>query len=186
MNCGGLGRTIAALTTVTALAACSGPMVSARQRTDEAWNFTVGVMQSGPMLVEVLGNPYGVSDAAFADAVIADMKRGITWYADPRFTTDPNIAGSRRMRIILAFNGGPGGNVQCRGGAGGGGAASQGAVRLNATLCDDTQLLSDVAGSVAETRGMDDPDFRQLVADTTRALLPQRSNQPERDPVPLM
>jgi len=185
----GAGRISIATSTAVLVAAvlsgCAGaPSVSHRQRSDDSWNLASSLMgSSGPLLVEVRGNPFGVPEAQLADAVITEMKRAITWSGGARFTTDPAAAGSQDMRVVWMFNGGPGGKPQCRGEGAGGGPESGGAVRINAVFCDDDYVISDVSGSVAATGGLADPVFAQLTRQVTLELFPNQRPDRGRGPV---
>lgn len=153
------------------------PTVGQRQRSDQSWVFAQTLMgSSGPLLVEILGNPYDVPDEQLADRVLAEMTKSITW-ANARFTTDPSLAGSQSMRIVWAFNGGPGGKPQCRGQTGGGGPEADGAVRINAVFCDDDYVIADITGHVGKTGGFDDPVFASLARQVTIEMFRRDSDR---------
>ncbi len=151
------------------IAGCAGvPTVGQRQRSDQSWVFAQTLMgSSGPLLVEILGTPYDVPQAALVERVLSEMTRAIAWSSTARFTTDPAVAGSQSMRVVWAFNGGPGGRTQCRGDGGGGKPQANGAVRINAVFCDDAFVIADITGRLGETGGIEDPAFAALIRQVT-------------------
>lgn len=161
------------------LGGCAGdrPTTQPTLRNPNAWSFAQGVMNRGPMLVEVNGKPYGTDDAVIGETVARAMESAITWSAGTRFTANAEEAASPTFRVVTTFNGpiGLGAAENCRGAGEGGGPAPDNQVRMLMTLCDGEDALSNVQGSVGPTTGIADPRFTDLVRQATRDLFPRDS-----------
>jgi hypothetical protein len=156
------------------LAACEeGPTTNVTFRTDDVWQVAQAVMATGPLLVEIAGDPYGGEALRLAEAILDDMKRAVTWYATARFTADAAEAANPSLRIVMTFNGGTalGGRDQCRGRARGGGPLDGGRVEVVATFCDEADVLANVRGRIDRTEGPSDHRFSDLVRQVTRDML---------------
>ncbi|NJO56643.1 MAG: hypothetical protein HC834_10280 [Rhodospirillales bacterium] len=85
------------------LTACDAPVVSPGYVNPGSWDFAKAVMAKGPMLVRVAGTPYPVSQQALAEVIEREMAKGIFWYANPRFSTDPAKAVGGPFYVSLIF-----------------------------------------------------------------------------------
>lgn len=160
----GLSKRLAGVSMVMVLAACSNTVTTGHTyRHQAARNFAQGVMVSGPLLIEVRGDPYDVPSAERDAAVLAATMRAFSWNARPRLTTDPEAAGSRDLRLVMAFNAGGGGRDRCLGRSEGGEPLPEGAVQLQATLCDADEPLSNAWGRLPHSTGLQDPAFANLI-----------------------
>jgi hypothetical protein len=140
------------------------PVTTVTFRIDDPWTFAVPAM---PLMVEVRGEP-GM-DAA---AVAATMERAIGWYANPRLTADPAMAGDPSTRLVMTFD--PtspgGGEANCAGRLGGGESVERGPLRLLATFCAGTRVLANVEGRLRRNGGTDRVEalLRQVTLDLFR------------------
>jgi hypothetical protein len=156
------------------LAACEeGPTTTVTFQTDDVRQVAQAAMATGPLLVEISGDPYDGERSRFVDSILTDMKRAVTWYATARFTDDVSKAANTSLRIVMTFNGGTalGGRDQCRGRAIGGGALDGGRVDVIATFCDEVDVLANVRGRINGTEGPSDHRFSDLVRQVTRDML---------------
>jgi hypothetical protein len=124
------------------------------------------------MKLDVSGNPFGMDQQAFNQAVSdAVQPSGVV-------ETD-----SSPYRVHLAF--GPsytGRDIACQ--AAGANGNAGGEVRLVAALCPDNgPALTYLTGSVSDVSGPDDPRFRQFMRNAVVRLFPKPTNddRPERD-----
>ena len=133
--------------------------------------FARAVMIKGPLLVRIAGSPYAAPAQAVEWRIEQSMAQALSWYANPRFSTDPAKAVGGSFYVSLIFNTGYVGAGQCGLQTPEGGAPQpQGAVEISAAFCDGTDLLATAAGSLPRSAGMDDPAFALLLGDITRAL----------------
>lgn len=165
------------LAVMLVLAGCAGdgPTTQPTLRNPNAWSFAQGVMNRGPMLVEVRGKPYATDEAVIADTVARAMEQAITWSAGARFTANAEEAASPTFRVVTTFNGpvGLSSAENCRGAVQGGGPAPENQVRLLMTLCDGEDVISNVQGSTGPNSGVADPQFTNLIRQATRDLFPR-------------
>ncbi len=164
---------IVAAAVMAAISGCANqPVTSPTYRAGDVWTFAQGVMVGGPLLVETRGNPYPRDQGPLDETVVAAMREAITWSADPRLTADPAEAATPAMRVIWTFNnaGGTGAAGQCRGQYQGGGPRGDGAISVVVTYCDGEDVLSNVGGRLAESRGLSDPAFAKLIRQATGEL----------------
>ncbi len=180
----GVGRAMSALAAFAPLwlAACAGggPSTVPTYRNPNAWDFAQGIMDRGPLLVQVRGQPYVTDQAAIDGAITRAMERAITWSSGARFTTNAEEASSRSFRVVTTFNGSVGlsANENCGGGGAGGEPLPDGSVRLLTTFCDGAEVISNVSGDVGPTTGVADPNFSRLIQQSTRDLFPRTGIQP--------
>ncbi|MBK8909575.1 MAG: hypothetical protein IPM60_17420 [Rhodospirillales bacterium] len=160
-----LADRLGAVSLAILVGACANSVTTGHTyRHPAARNFAQGVMVSGPLLIEVRGDPYAVERAERDAAVLAATTRAFSWNARPRLTTDPDAAGSRDLRLVMGFNaGGGGGRGQCLGRSEGGEPLPEGAVDLQATLCDADVPLSNAYGRLPQSMGLEDPAFANLI-----------------------
>jgi hypothetical protein len=160
------------------VSACAGDgaTTSPTMRNPNAWSFAQGIMDRGPMLVEVRGEPYGTDRQVIGETVARAMERAITWSAGARFTPTKEEAASPTFRVVTTFNGpiGLGSNENCAGGGQGGGPLPEGQVRMLMTFCDGADVISNVSGHIGRSTGIADPEFTDLISQATRDLFPPR------------
>lgn len=160
----GLIERLGAVSLAIVVAACANAVTTGHTyRHPAARNFAQGVMVSGPLLIEVRGNPYDVEPTERDAAVLAATTRAFSWNARPRLTTDPDAAGSPDLRLVMGLNVGGGGRDQCLGRSEGGEPLPEGAVNLQATLCDAHVPLSNAYGQLPQSMGLEDPAFANLI-----------------------
>lgn len=154
------------------MAGCSnGSRVTPGYVNPGAWEFARGVMAKGPLLVRVSGTPYAAPRQVIDARIEHSMQQALTWYANPRFSTDPASAVGGSFFVSLIFNTGYVGASQCALQSNAGGAPqSQGAIQLSAAFCDGDELLATAAGSLPHSTGIDDPVFAFLLGEITRSL----------------
>jgi hypothetical protein len=154
-----------------ALSACGdGPAtVAGTWRSPAAWSVMVHATAAGPMLVEVVGDPFAAG-SGFAAAVAEAMDNQVIG-RPIRFTVRRDQAPRPGIRVIVAFDPPPSADARelCAG------KVSSlppegGRVRVLAAFCDgDGALLSSVSGRV-KADSPADKRFRQLLAQVVRAL----------------
>ena len=176
-------RTLAGMTLAAGLAsACAGDgaTTSPTMRNPNAWSFAQGIMDRGPMLVEVRGEPYATDQQVVGETIARAMERAITWSAGARFTPNKEEAASPSFRVVTTFNGpvGLGSNENCAGGGQGGGPLPEGQVRMLMTFCDGADVISNVSGHIGRSTGIADPEFTDLISQATRDLFPSRGFDP--------
>jgi hypothetical protein len=136
-------------------------------------------MSTGPMLVEIQGQPYAASAEQIDDAVLRAMHDAMSWTATPRLTTDPAAAKIPSMVVVMTFNGGVvDANVQCSGGSEGGEPRPQGAVQVTASFCGNGSLISNTSGRIDTSSGVGDPLFAELIRQVADDLFPRSEQQP--------
>ena len=154
------------------VAACAAGTVQTSSYVEPTYqwvNFTT-YHQNRDTLVEVHGNPFGLDQSAFGEAVTAHMQ-GATVGPPTRFTTSPSGNMEKNMRVVMAFNVKPVGSSLCKltstepayNGAG---------TVVYAAWCWEDRMDSYVRASAGQISGVDDPRFRDLVAQTTMDLFP--------------
>ncbi|HSO42034.1 MAG TPA: hypothetical protein VLR47_04200 [Rhodospirillales bacterium] len=162
--------------------ACAGDgaTTSPTMRNPNSWSFAQGIMDRGPMLVEVRGEPYTTDQQVVGETVARAMERAITWSAGARFTPRKEEAASPTFRVVTTFNGpiGLGSNENCADGAQGGGPLPEGQVRMLMTFCDGADVISNVSGHIGRSTGIADPEFTDLIYQATRDLFPPRGFDP--------
>jgi len=165
-----LGAALAAL-----VGGCSdGPStVTGGYRSPATWSSFVYATSSGPLLLEIHGDPFGQGGESLGRTAAAAMAAAIP--ARPfRLTGDSAAAAHPAFRIMLVVGAPPDLDAQaiCAGRAKGSTArAEAGRIDLVATFCDGEALLSSVRGWVAKVQGADDPRFRLLLGQMTRELM---------------
>jgi hypothetical protein len=175
-------RTIALLlmTVSVAMAACDDrPTTVAHHYVEGAWSLAQGVMKDGPLLVVVEGSPFEAPAAQVESGIVQIMTEAVTWTATPRFTTDPALATSDTLRIVITLNPlkGTGADEQCTGQSHGGGPLPDGRLRIIGTFCDAASLLVTVSGRAGNAADLHDAQVTTLVRQMTLDMLsPQQRN----------
>lgn len=160
----------AAITSV--VAACEeGPAtVSGTWRSPATWSTMVYASSTGPMLVEVLGQPFANLSTESLSSQIADAMTGQLIGRPITFTAIRDQAPRPQYRVVLAFNAADATDPRsvCAGKVTVGPAAEK--ITIIASFCDDGQMLASVKGWIARVDGPADARFRRLMGQITREL----------------
>jgi hypothetical protein len=161
----------AAALAALATACEDGPAtVAGTWRSPAAWSSLVYATTQGPLLLEVLGDPFRLPAAEFRRTVADAMSRQ-TPGRPFAFTTRAEDAPHATFRVVVAFNPAPdldprklcGGPVAIMSGGGD-------RVTLLAAFCEGETMLASVSGWVAKAADAEDRRFRQLLGQTVRDL----------------
>ena len=125
----------------------------------------------GPVLAEIHGNPFAVSPGLLSETVYREMSASIGGRKFA-YTGDPSAAPAPDLRIILLFGAANtvSGDRLCEGPLPTP-AVSPDKLTVRAVVCQRGDLLSDAEGWARKVTGPDDPRFKRLIFDLTRALL---------------
>jgi hypothetical protein len=148
-------------------------------RSAATWSTFFAATASGPLLLDLRGNPFGGSGDGLRTRVIEAMSTAIP--ARPfRLTADPGAAASPGVRVVVALGAPPSLDAAelCAGReppaagpvAGPVAGSSPGRVELLAAFCDGGALLSSVRGWVARVDGPGDARFARLLGQVMREL----------------
>jgi hypothetical protein len=142
--------------------------------TPDVWSFVTATGSTGPILVDVRGNPFSAPDATVAGDVAAAIAGTFTepWL---KFTTDPEGAASRETRLIWLLDPQSGFNADlvCTGELPALNAGRR-VTEIRAVFCHRGRPLSAVHGWVRKPERIDDPKWRQLISQMARQLLTGR------------
>jgi hypothetical protein len=163
----------AVLATCLALAAC-GERVVADEPAPAYTLQEVAYAASGRDLsVVVQGNPFGGDPQAFGKA-LTDIMQGRLMGVDTNFTTTPGPTARPEYRVVLAFNVarnelnsalcGPALPTRPPGGP----------IIVQGAFCRGGGPLSSATGWLDQPKSVQDPAFRDLIADMTYSLFPTR------------
>lgn len=141
-------------------------------RSAATWSTFFSATASGPLLLEVHGNPFGVGAGELRAGVARAMSAAIP--ARPfTMTHDAQAAPNPKIRVVVAL-GAPASldaAALCAGNVATALAQSDGGrVELLAAFCDGASLLSSVRGWVVKVDGPEDARFRQLLGQVMREL----------------
>lgn len=158
----------------TLLGGCGdGPStVPGGYRSPATWSTFFAATSSGPLLLEVHGDPFGASAAELRLHVAKAMSAAIP--ARPfAMTTDPQAASLPKAKVVIAL--GAPANLDaaelCAGKAATSAArADGGRIDVMAVFCHGGSLLSWVRGWVAKVDGPDDARFARLLGQVMRDL----------------
>lgn len=132
--------------------------------------------RGGAILTTIIGNPFGVDKKAFDARVLRLMKgqnRGgpAVFVAAPDHRTDPSY------NVVVVFN--PPSDITsdalCRKGDGLSSRPYAKTLTMAIAFCLGDKAKAGATGRVAEIRGIDDPNFTDLVSVVTRAMIPAKS-----------
>jgi hypothetical protein len=138
-------------------------------RSAAVWSSMVHASASGPLWLDVHGQPFAVA-AGLADAVAVAMTNQLVG-RPLAFTARRDQADKPDFRVVLVFN--PPANADPRDLCAGAivTTADPGdKITVLAAFCDKSGLLSSVQGWVAKVGGPNDPRFRRLLGQVTRDL----------------
>lgn len=162
-------------TIALALAACGGVVVY--ETTDPQYRYSAGdfdyATRKGAMHTIVAGNPFNMAKADF-DARVLALMQGQNRGLPAKFVSSDGQEIDPLYKTVVAFNAATGTDEDelCRNA---GQVASQPAsdrVRLSIVFCEGDKALSSAAGSVGGVGGADDPQFAELVRETTFFMVP--------------
>lgn len=160
----------AALAAVTSACEDGPATVAGTWRSPATWSTMVHASATGPLLVQVHGDPFRRPPAEFRAAVAAAMTDQIIGRR-LAVTAERDAAPKPEFRIVLAFN--PPENADaaqlCAGGVP---VAAEPRERITvlAAFCEHDRLLASVRGWVAKVDGPEDKRFRRLMGQVTREL----------------
>lgn len=157
------------------LAACDqGPATQpSGPRSPATWSSVIHAAKSGPIWVQVAGNPFALPVEALADKV-AEAMHGSILGRDFTFTAHRDRAPEPQFRTVIQFA--PQRIADAEAACAGAlpppfeaGAAAE-AIHLLGVFCSRAQPMAAATGWVKRVQGPDDPRFRQLLQQTAREL----------------
>ncbi|TAN57044.1 MAG: hypothetical protein EPN20_17740 [Magnetospirillum sp.] len=148
--------------------------VAGGYRSPATWSSFVYATSPGPLLLEVVGDPFGAGSGTLGRTIAATMAAAIP--ARPfTLTTETAAAPRSNFRVVLVLGGDPSLDERAicagRGKAEAAKIEAGGRVDLIATFCDGEALLSSVRGWVAKIDGADDRRFHRLLGQVARELM---------------
>lgn len=168
------------------LAACSGdgPHTVAHPIRDRSVEFLHYAAADGPVLVDVLGQPFAGTVSGVDAAVLAAMN-GARAAPRVRFTTDRAAAPEPETRVVVIFR--PPADVTGRSLCAGdvprlAGRPRPAEVEAFAAFCVDDKVWNEVTGRMTGVSRLDDPGFAALIAQMTRDLFPPVPRERRPDP----
>jgi hypothetical protein len=156
--------------------ACAPNAVTVTSQIEPAYDFRnfTSYHQNRDTKVEIRGSMFGADAQSFARAVTESM-RGQTPGVPTNFTTNPGPSAERNLKVVLAFNATLSPTRICDDGIL---AAARGdGTTLQAAWCFGDRLDSYVVARAGAINGINDPAFRDLVAEATRELFPPRQDR---------
>ncbi|EME70606.1 hypothetical protein H261_07563 [Paramagnetospirillum caucaseum] len=141
-------------------------------RSPATWSTFFSATSSGPLLLEVHGDPFGGSAADLRAGVARAMSAALPGRPFT-MTTDPQAAPSPKIRVVVAFGAPPSLDAAelCAGRVVTAAARGEGGrVELLAAFCSSGGTLSWVRGWVARVEGPDDARFTRLLGQVMREL----------------
>ncbi len=129
----------------------------------------------GEVRTVILGLPFKMPEAAFAERVTGHMYGRPSWGPPARYTTTPSEAAKTAFYVVLVFNPpiGYDGYDACAERDEGGGPAG-GEIHVVAAFCSTVHMLSEVRAAGGGIGGPDDRRFVNLVHDVMFELFPSR------------
>jgi hypothetical protein len=164
------------LTAAVALIGCDeGPSSNLSfTSTPDVWSFVTAAGATGPLLVDVRGNPFDAPDGMVATEVTKAISATFTepWL---QFTSDPERAASKEMRLVWLLDPQSGFNADavCAGELPALGAARR-VTEIRAVFCHRGRPLSAVHGWMRRPETGSDPRWRKLISQMARQLLTGR------------
>ena len=142
--------------------------------TPDVWNFVTAAGASGPLLLDVRGNPFEAPDRMVADEVAKAVGGTFTepWL---QVTTDPERAASKDTRLVWLLDPQAGFNADeaCAGDVPPAGAGRR-VTEIRAVFCHRNRPLSAVHGWLRRPVSGGDPKWRHLTSQMARQLLTGR------------
>ena len=159
----------------TILSACN--LVIVEDRVGPGWSYYDGDLHyathEGAILTHVTGNPFGMAQPAFAETV-RKMMYGQTEGVPVEFVATANDKTLAPFKVVMAFNAplSVDGHDLCETGDRTVSIPSGETLRASIAFCEGDRLKSDSYARVSGVKGIDDPKFRELVEQITRAMVP--------------
>jgi hypothetical protein len=173
-----------ALAAILALAGCAGAAIVHGTDIDDGYSTAeIGYAAGGGGLgVEVIGNPFGGDDAAFA-AAVADAIQGANSGPRVRFVPPPEATPRPEYRLRMIFNGPEASRagIFCAGTPTVPASAGAEDLRVLAGFCRGDRALTYLAASTGPASGPDDPAFRYFLRQVTAQALPANRGFPDSD-----
>lgn len=164
-----LGRLLFAPVAFLATACEEGPAtIASAIRSPATWSTMTFATAQGPMLVEFVGRPFGLTPTDYGPDAAAVMSNSLP--ARPfAFTTDPTRAPQADIRLVIVFNpGNENPDDVCTGHASAGEAQRERITAL-AVFCNKGSRLATVTGwVVVKDKGPQDAKFRQFLRQLAR------------------
>jgi hypothetical protein len=131
----------------------------------------------GELWTEVVGNPFGASQADFDQAVTQAMY-GAHFGPPTKFTTTPGPNARRVFHVRLIFNGSATNEgFICNGAVPAVPASPGGNVVLYAAFCQGNDSLSFLRAAGDGFTGPGDPEFKDFMQQVTMGLFPPQNNE---------
>lgn len=160
----------AALASVTSACEDGPATVAGTWRSPATWSTMVYASSTGPLLVEVHGDPFGLPPAEFRASVAQAMTNQVIG-RPLSLTADREAAAHPQYRVVLAFNPPDSADAgQLCEGRIATAAEPRERITVLAAFCDQGRLLASVRGWVAKVDGPADKRFRRLLGQVTRDL----------------
>ena len=156
------------------LSACdsgNGPAVVNTFDRGGVWEHVIYAGKSGPILVDIHGNPFGIADEMLADNVLLHMTNAISRRV-LHYTANEAEAQAPGIKVVLLFGADKTANANriCQGKLPSVQPGEGDKIDVRAVFCSDDQLMSDVEGWIKGVTGPDDKRFKVLIGDVTRQL----------------
>jgi hypothetical protein len=129
------------------------------------------VVTAGPLLLEIIGQPFAMERGVFLNLLAKMLEDAVNHNPPLRYTFDQRATPNPNYRTVIVFN--PPRNLDPHELCGGGGQpAESGGDKLTvmAVFCNRQTVMAAVQGWVKNTKGVDDPRFRQLIGQVGRSL----------------
>ncbi len=159
------------------LAACdeAGYQVVETFNVEGSEQFLRAAAAKGPVWVDLRGNPFGDTGGTLDGVVTEAFRRGMSRLGGVSFTTDRDLAGDPRQRLVLVFGGArPGRSVDrvCEGDipTRAAGLGPNGEVRTLTVFCNDTQIRAAIGGIARGVTGPDDENLFDMLVLTLREM----------------
>ncbi len=131
----------------------------------------------GELWTEVVGNPFGATQAEF-DQAVTEAMYGAHFGPPTKFTTTPGPSARRIFHVRLLFNGtATDDGVICAGPPPAVPASAGGNVVLYAAFCQSNESLSFLRAAGDGFSGPNDPEFKDFMRQVTAKLFPPQNNE---------
>ena len=172
-------RILAALAALAALASCDQPNSTITDsRVDNAMQLLRYAATQGPVLIEVVGEPYAGQARWNPQDLVAKVSAAFQPVSNPplQFTLDKAKAGDAGYRLVWLIDPGPGFGIDATCGGQFPPRATKKAdlVEVRAVFCAPNKSLVAVWGRTRRPKAADDPSWDQLVRQMSRQLAGDR------------
>jgi hypothetical protein len=159
---------IAALSSACEEGPASIEVAPRSQTVDSAFTYVVA---AGPMLLEIIGQPFALEREAFLNLIAETLENAVSRNPPLRYTFDQRETPNPSYRTVILFN--PPRNLDPHELCGGGGRPTEAdgdKITVLAVFCNRQTVLAAVQGWVKKAKSPDDPRFRQLIGQVGRSL----------------